>query len=357
MGLFTDLYPGGLLSLFDTNFPQVNLFNVPTGSVAFDLASPGSTAFPGSGVNLVTQCNGAFLSNYNSGGSLTTGGSSGGGYAGAAAPFGGCLNAQGALSVPNLNDVSRNFQNPKYVEWNLELQHTFGARTVVSANYVGNHGYDGLVLNPTLNGFGFGSLAGNRARPACGPRGSTCIAAAVSNYNGVTFSIQENQWHGLTGRLNYTYSHALDEFSNVPEEPFSVITSILTQINPYNLHSQYASGDNDARHQISGSYVYQLPFKSENRLMNAAIGGWMISGTMFYRTGFPFSIIDGGATAGLAGNNLGGTSSFGATILAQPLPAFTQRNFSNGRACVRGLRASRRRTLPASTDFMGDGRP
>src|ERR1700689_530311 len=90
VGLFTDLYPGGLLSLFDTNFPQVNLFDVPTGSVAFDLASPASTAFPGSGVNLVTQCNGAFASNYASGGNLA-------GYAAAAAPLGGCLNAEGAL--------------------------------------------------------------------------------------------------------------------------------------------------------------------------------------------------------------------------------------------------------------------
>src|SRR5580698_1918034 len=168
VGLFTDLYPGGLLSPFDTNFPQVNLFNVPTGSVAFDLAPPASTAFPGSGVNLMTQCNGAFLSNYNSGGSLTTGGSSGGGYAGAAQPFGGCLNAQGALSVPNLNDVSRNLQNPKYVEWNLEIQHTFGARTVVSANYVGNHGYDELAFNPTLHGFGFGTLPATAPDPRVG---------------------------------------------------------------------------------------------------------------------------------------------------------------------------------------------
>src|SRR5579863_3463418 len=352
VGLFTDLYPGGLLSLFDTNFPQVNLFNVPTGSVAFDLAAPGSTAFPGSGVNLATQCNSAFLSNYNSGGSLTTGGSSGGGYAGAAAPFGGCLNAQGALSVPNLNDVSRNFQNPKYVEWNLEVQHTFGARTVVSANYVGNHGYDGLVLNPTLNGFGFGNLPATAPDPRVG-RVDYLYTGAVSNYNGVTFSIQENQWHGLTGRLNYTYSHALDELSNVPEEPFSVITSILTQINPYDLHSQYASGDNDARHQISGTYVYQLPFKSENRLMNAAIGGWMVSGTMFYRTGFPFSIIDGGATASLAGNNLGGTSSFGANILAQPISGFTQRNFNNGRACVLVSCFTTADLVQPSTGFMG----
>jgi hypothetical protein len=352
VGLFTDLYPGGLLSLFDTNFPQVNLFDVPTGSVAFDLAPPASTAFPGSGVNLVTQCNGAFLSNYNSGGSLTTGGSSGGGYAGAAAPFGGCLNAQGALSVPNLNDVSRNFQNPKYVEWNLEVQHTFGARTVVSANYVGNHGYDGLVLNPTLNGFGFGNLPATAPDPRVG-RVDYLYSAGVSSYDGVTFSIQENEWHGLSGRLNYTYSHALDELSNVPEEPFSVITSILTQVNPYNLHSQYASGDNDARHQISGSYIYKLPFNSEQRLLNAAIGGWMISGTMFYRSGFPFSIIDGGATAGLVGNNLGGTSSFGATILAQPLPTFTQRNFSNGRACVLTACFSAA-DFATSTDFMGD---
>jgi hypothetical protein len=353
VGLFTDLYPGGLLSLFDTNFPQVNLFNVPTGSVAFDLAAPGSTAFPGSGVNLVTECNGAFLSNYNSGGSLTTGGSSGGGYAGAAQPFGGCLNAQGALSVPNLNDVSRNFQNPKYVEWNLEVQHTFGARTVVSANYVGNHGYDGIVLNPTLNGFGFGNLPATALDPRVG-RVDYLYSGAVSNYNGVTFSIQEKEWHGLSGRFNYTFSHALDELSNVPEEPFSQITSILTQVNPYNLHAQYASGDNDARHQISGSYIYQLPFKSEQRLVNAAIGGWMVAGTMFYRTGFPFSIIDGGATAGLAGNNLGGTSSFGATILAQPLPAFTQRNFSNGRACVLAACFASADFVQPSTDFMGD---
>jgi len=353
VGLFTDLYPGGLLSLFNTNFPQVNLFNVPTGSVAFDLASPASTAFPGSGVNLVTQCNSAFLSNYNSGGSLTTGGSSGGGYAGAAQPFGGCLNSQGALSVPNLNDVSRNFQNPKYVEWNLEVQHTFGARTVVSANYVGNHGYDGLVLNPTLNGFGFGNLPATAPDPRVG-RVDYLYSGAVSNYNGVTFSIQENQWRGLSGRLNYTYSHALDELSNVPEEPFSVITSILTQVNPYDLRSQYASGDNDARHQISGSYVYQLRFKSENRLVNAAIGGWMVSGTMFYRTGFPFSIVDGGATASLAGNNLGGTTSFGATILAQPVPSFTQRNFNNGRACVLVACFTPADLVQPSTGFMGD---
>ena len=324
VGLFSDLYPGSILSNYDTNFPQVNLFNVPIGSVAFDTLPPGSTAFPGSGVNLVTECNGAFSSNYANGGNLA-------GYAAAAAPLGGCLNGLGQLSVPTLNDVSRNLQNPKYVEWNFEIQHTFGARTVVSANYVGNHGYDELISNPDVNGFGFGSLPAAAPDPRVA-RVNYLYSGAVSNYNGVTFSIQENQWHGLSGRFNYTFSHALDEISNVPSEPFSVITSIgaggTGQIDPYNLRLNYASGDNDARHQLSASYLYQLPFKSENRLVNAAIGGWMVSGTWFWRSGFPFSMFDGATSGGLAGNNLAG-----AIILLQPTAAFTQRNFSHPGSC------------------------
>ncbi|MGA7920450.1 MAG: carboxypeptidase regulatory-like domain-containing protein [Candidatus Acidiferrales bacterium] len=329
VGLFTDLYPGVTLSQFDTNFPQVNLFNVPAGTVAFDLNPPGSTAFPTSGPAVVSECNTAFLSNYKSGGSLTTGGSSGAGYSGAAASVpGGCLNSLGALSVPTLSDVSRSLHNPKYVEWNFEIQHTFGARTVVSANYVGNHGYDLLVQNSDPNGFGFANLPATVPDPRVA-RVNYTYSGAISNYQGVTFSLQENEWHGLSGRLNYTYSHALDDFSNVPGEPFSVITSIATQVNPYNLASQYSSGDNDARHQVTGSYVYRLPFKSENRLVNAAIGGWMWSGTLFYRTGFPFSIIDGGEIGGLAGNNLSGS-----TILLQPTSAFTHRNFGHVQDCL-----------------------
>lgn len=347
VGLFPDLYPGTILSAYDTNFPQVNKFNVPIGTVAFDGLPPGSTAFPTSGVNLVTQCNTAFASNYATGGSLTTGGSSGGGYAGAAAPIGGCLDALGNLSVPTISDVSRNLKNPKYVEWNFEIQRTFGSHTVISANYVGNHGYDGLIFNNDGNGFGFGALPTTAPDPRVG-QVNFLQNGGVSNYNGLTLSAQENNWHGITARLNYTYSHELDDLSNGGVLPFSVITTIPAQINPFNLKDNYASGDNDARHQISASYIYQFPFKSENRLLNAAIGGWQLSGTMFYRTGFPFSFLDGGTTGGLAGNNLGGS-----VILLQPTPAFTQRNFSNVRGCVIAACVTAG-DFQTSTDFTGD---
>ncbi len=316
VGLFSDLYPGTILSAYDTNFPQVNLWNVPAGTVAFDLNSPATTAFPNSGVALVQTCNTAFASNFASGGSLNT-------YK-AAAP--GCVNTFGSQAVPTLNDVSRNLKNPKYVEWNVEVQHTVGARTVVSANYVGNRGYDGLIFNDTLNGFGFGALPATPTDPRVA-RVNFLQNEGISNYNGVTFSIQENTWHGLSGRVNYTYSHSFDYLSNGGVLPYSVITSIPSQINPFNLQSNYASSDYDARHQLSASYVYQLPFKSEHRLLNEAISGWQLSGTLFYRTGFPFSMIDGAQEGSLAGNNLAGS-----VILLQP--NFSQRDFGNVSKCV-----------------------
>ena len=342
VGLFSDLYPGTILSGIDTNFPQVNLWNVPGGSLAWDLKAPATTAFPTSGVALVQQCNSAFNSNYFSGGNLNT-------YLATPGLPAGCA------TTPTLNDVSRNLSNPKYVEWNLEIQHALGTKAIVSANYVGNYGYDELYSNDYQNSFGFGDLPATAPDPRVGLV-KFLTSGAVSNYNGLTLSIKANTWHGLTGSFTYTYSHALDEVSNAGILPFSVITSITNQINPYSLRDNYASADYDARHQLSASYIYALPFKSEHRLLNSAIGGWQLSGTMFYRTGFPFSVIDGGTLGGLAANNL--NPSFN-TILLQP--EFSRRNFSNVDSCVAtpcfgiaGTGSTAPYLFAPATNFTGD---
>jgi Carboxypeptidase regulatory-like domain/TonB-dependent Receptor Plug Domain len=314
-GLFSDLYPGTILSAIDTNFPQVNLWNVPGGSLAWDLKPPSTTTFPTSGVSLVQQCNTAFAANYTNGGNLNTF------LATPGLPT-------GCATTPTLNDVSRSLQNPKYVEWNLEVQHQVTNRVLVSVNYVGNYGYDELYTNAYLNSFGFGSLPASPADPRVGLV-KFLNSGAVSNYNGLTVSLQANTWHGLSGTFSYTFSHAMDEVSNAGVLPFSVITSIENQINPNSLRNQYASADYDARHQLNASYIYELPFKSESRLLNTFIGGWQLSGTMFFRTGFPFSVVDGATVAGLASDNLSPTFN---TILLQP--EFTRRSFGNVGACV-----------------------
>jgi hypothetical protein len=296
VGQFSDLYPGTILDAYTTNFPQVT---------SFTYIAPANFAFtdPNSAVNAVAACNTTFQSVYHTGGNLAQ-------YL---APNANC-------AVPNLNSVGK-LLNPKYTEWNVEVQRTVGTRTVVSANYVGNRGYDGLIFNNTENAFnpsGFGGLPtaplDNRVANV-----GELTNNNVSNYNGITLSVQENMWHGFMGRFNYTYSHALDDISNGGVLPYQYTQSqisLLTQINPSCLRCQnYSNSDYDLRHNITANYLYQMPFHSENRLMDAALGGWIMSGTVYFHTGFPFSLLDAGDfNSELAGNN----GALG-TILAQPI--------------------------------------
>jgi len=365
VGLFTDLYPGEILGNYTTNFPVVNPWNVGAGTLAFDQQPGSSTAFPTSGVNVAQECNSVFASNFTSGGNLNT-------YATAAAGVpGGCVNPNtGNLIVPNVADTAGKVLNPKYLEWNLEIQHALTRTTSVSVNYVGNHGYDELMENPFLNSFcdpvnciGAGFTNSGLPTAAPDPRVGTVTQltnAGHSNYNGVTVSIMENDWHGLSGRFNYSYSHSLDANSNGGINPFSVINSVLDQVNPFNPNAGYASSDNDIRHNISANYIYALPFKTENHLTNLAVAGWQISGNVFFHTGFPFSILDGATLGGFeAADNLQG-----ATIIAQPSSTFTQRNFSNSNPCAVGLLTGfvcfapagstvTANTLAPSTNFTG----
>ena len=313
VGLFTDLYPGTLLNLYTRNFPVVTTFSLTTGAV--------SPASPNSAAALIASCNTAFQSNYNRNGTVGT-------FL-ALSPAG--------CQPPNLNDVVSRIQNPKYVEWNFEVEHRLNSKTVLSANYVGNRGYDELVQYPYLNAFGFDGLPAapidTRVKSV-----TQLTNTGASNYNGVTLSLQEQVSSSFSGRFNYTYAHSLDDVSNGGILPYSLANSILFQISPFSLRSlNYSNSDYDLRHSLDASYVWDLPFKyGERHLLNHAVSGWQVSGTFFYRTGFPFSVIDGTSMLNFLGNNMQSL-----TILAQPhgtvpkqcgpaavnTPCFTASNF------------------------------
>jgi Carboxypeptidase regulatory-like domain len=304
VGLFTDLYPGSILDNFTTNFPEVVSFSVPGGSV--------NPAEAGSGVNLVQSCNTAFRSAFNGGQTLAQ-------YQEAAPAC--------AAALPPLYDVTAKTLNPKFVEWNFEVQRTLAKNTLVSLNYVGNHGYDILLVNPYMNAFcttavcgsGFTSLPIGAAPDARVSAVQQLTNEGYSNYHGLTASLQQNLWRGLTARFNYTFSHALDNVSNGGVLPYSVDNSLLLQIDPSNPNASYASSDYDVRHQISANYVWDLPVKFSNHWMNTLLGGWQVAGTFFYRTGFPFSIENGAQSVNFVPNNLTTNGQLLATVLYEPV--------------------------------------
>ena len=293
-GLFSDVFPGTVATSFDTNSPLKNTF-LTTG-----LLAPG---VPGNAQSAAMASNAAFSAGFASG--LTFD------QIQASLP-------SGAFSPPAFTNSENNIRYPKYEEWNLEVQQALGQRNSISLNYVGNHGYDLAAENLGLNGYcdpitcapslGATSFVGLPAAPL-DTRFSTITEVGnygVSNYNGLTVAVTRHVSDSFQLQASYTWSHALDDVSNGGFLPFNLgtNTSIINPQNPYCFKcSNYGNADYDARHQFNATYLWHTP-KLHNFFLNL-IADWSISGTFFYRTGLPFTVIDGADSGTLAGFNYG----------------------------------------------------
>lgn len=251
------------------------------------------------------------------------------------APLG--INFQG----PTFNSIVGTMHAPRAQEWNLMVQQQIGRSTAFTVNYVGNsvtklpysnawaNAYDSTGLP---NGY-YPGLSQNPAVPNYGNVIQT-QSGGISNYNGVSFILREQMGTQLLFHVSYTYSHNLDEASN--GGIFTYGDSILGQINPVSLRaSNYGNSDYDIRNNFSADYVYSPAIKMENKFAKLLLGGWQWSGKLYYRSGLPFSVVDGNYDSSL------GNGAY-LTNLAQPIvgniqsSCTTKTNYTSatGAACL-----------------------
>jgi hypothetical protein len=97
-------------------------------------------------------------------------------------------------------------------------------------------------------------------------------------YNGFQTGVRfQNKW-GLSGEVDYTYSHEIDITSG----------DLGSVSNPWNLKYDKASGSLDRRHMLNSNYVYKLPiFARSKGLLHSLVGGWEVAGTAIDQTGLP----------------------------------------------------------------------
>jgi hypothetical protein len=97
------------------------------------------------------------------------------------------------------------------------------------------------------------------------------------NYHGFQTALRiQNRW-GLSGEVDYTWSHETD-----------LTTQDLQNVsNPWNLKYDKGSGFLDRRHILSINYVYHLPFfnSSSNGWTKSLLGGWEVAGTVLAESG------------------------------------------------------------------------
>lgn len=95
------------------------------------------------------------------------------------------------------------------------------------------------------------------------------------NYNGFQVGLRAQNWHNLSGEVDYTWSHEID-----------LTNSDLQQVsNPFNLKYDKGSGPYDKRQILSLNYIYKLPFFTTPGLTHTLLGGWEVSGTAGIQSG------------------------------------------------------------------------
>jgi hypothetical protein len=344
IGLFNDAFPAVFTDNFASNAPGVNTFVVAGSNIA-----PGETLNGGNLFAQATASNTGLINGFKNNETL----------------------AQIQANVPNfappsLFSANKQTKIAQFQKWSLEIQQALGKNSSFDVSYNGNHSIHDLVDRNGVNAFctpGVGACAtvpafiGLPATPFDPRFGTVSLldTSGISNYEGVTFSFKHNingGWGKGVVMANYTYSHAFDDVSNGGDpNVFFSGTSVTSAVNPFNIQDNYGPSDYDVRNYFNASYVWELPLRRALLEHGWAplVDGWQVSGTIFARSGLPYSVVDGGLDGILSAQNFGGvvlpqflggpTSNCGegaatgvtpCLTVAQFVPSTTEKNFVGG---------------------------
>jgi hypothetical protein len=296
-GIFSDILPGTVADLVGTNPPYVKTFQGgllgtvgQAGSAGCD-AVFGCTAIapgvPNSAVDATVAANQSFSSGFPQG-QLSC--------ASPGASPATCLPPVAMTAVPN-----GKLHAPYFMEWSLGIEHQFGNTGSVQAQYVGTRAVNQPYLTQ-VNGYQTvcqGCFAPFPYKQPTDPRFGAVTQFSTgenSHYNGLQLTAMKRLGHGMQGQVNYTWSRCMDTVSNGGFLPFSA-GGILSPL-PGELARDYGPCDYDIRHNLAGQYVYELPIRVTNHALGYALNGWQVSGSAFWHSGIPFSVLSTPYSAG-----------------------------------------------------------
>ncbi|MGA7410193.1 MAG: hypothetical protein WBW33_06890, partial [Bryobacteraceae bacterium] len=206
----------------------------------------------------------------------------------------------GTFLLPN--GVNPKFRPPEVTlpttyMYNLALQRQVTNKISLTAAYVGNsnrHGFigTGQTTNPNEAVFIPGNSNTNLGRPYYGLYGWTQDLSYYCNcsnehYNALQVSFRINNWGGWGLQGSYTYQNQYGD-------------GWAYDSNYYFLYGPRAMGQGNTgtlpKQQWTIAQTYDIPYghgrkygASVNRAVDAALGGWTMSGVMTYYSGFPFA--------------------------------------------------------------------
>jgi len=206
--------------------------------------------------------------------------------------------------------ISEHPINPYVQQWSLSAQRELARNTTLELNYVGNKGTH--LLDRT--NIGQPLPPANPVLCAADPTAGDCPVAARRPYSNITSSLGflDSRWDGYSNYnsfnaklerrtrssallLVYTWAKSLDDKSAAAG--LGATNGFAGHMDEHNQRLDYGPSDFDVPHRFVASYVYQLPIGrgkrfggGMNKLADAAVGGWEVTGITTFQKGFPFSV-------------------------------------------------------------------
>jgi hypothetical protein len=241
-----------------------------------------------------------------------------------------------------VGSVFRNRPSPYVQQWLLGVEYALTSNDQLEVNYIGNRGvrmesgWNYNQLNPKYLSMGASYLSANAAsNPLAAPlqaleiggkiAPSSCnidsatslqnyqLLVAYPQYCGVSQtdapvgqslynSLQVTYKHriskGLTALVSYTYSKFLDNVEGNNSWSYNGASNWGAVANYYNIAGEKSVDAGDIPQALVASYSYKLPIgrgksvgSGMNRLTDAVVGGWELSGIVTFRGGLPISVL------------------------------------------------------------------
>jgi hypothetical protein len=216
-----------------------------------------------------------------------------------------CSNVANLPILPaSLTALDTTYKAPAVAQFSLGIQHELKPSLILVVQYVGNLAWHQNIdrnintfptntpnaLRAATAGSGLpGNLypAGSNELRTYQGYGGIVLEENTTNttYNGFQAGLRvQNKW-GLSGELDYTYSHNIDLTDG----------DLATVDNPWNLKYDKAGSGYDRRQILNANYIYRLPiFNKGSGLMHSVLGGWDLAGTFIDETGEPLASGFGG---------------------------------------------------------------
>ena len=207
------------------------------------------------------------------------------------------------LPKPTIFVMQPDYQEPKVQQGSIGIEQALGNDFAVAASYLYVRGTDltrsidvnvgdPVQATATIQGDGTTSFNYYPTRPFTNfARVIEFESTAKSRYNGLTLELNKRFSHNWQAKLAYTLGKVTD---TKPDQ-----TAVVPQssddakfaFDPKNFSIDDAPGDNDVRHRIVLSGVWNLDYAGglQNPFLRGLASGWTLSGIITYQTGQPYS--------------------------------------------------------------------